>query len=103
MKKGPVDHSYRDYSRVEISELVKNYKGVKKGQFPAKLHRILSKPEYANIVAWKSHGRAWAVVDKKLFTSIVLPKYFDHNNFDSFNRSVNGWGFKVRSVHIIND
>lgn len=94
VKKSVVDHSYTDYSQVDIKELIPNFKGVKKGQFPAKLHRILSKPEYANIVTWKSHGRAWAVVDKKLFTSIVLPKYFDHNNFDSFNRSVNGWGFK---------
>jgi hypothetical protein len=31
----------------------------------------------------------------------VLPKHFNHSNFGSFNRSVNGWGFKVCSAHYL--
>lgn len=42
MKKSVVDHSYNDYSQVDIKELVPTFKGVKKGQFPAKLHRVSS-------------------------------------------------------------
>ena len=98
IKKSVVDHTYRDYSHVEISDLVVDYKGVNEEVFPSKLHVILSTPEYARFITWKLHGRAWAVVDKSLFTSIVLPRYFNHSNFASFNRSVNGWGFKVVSV-----
>ena len=97
-KKSVVDHTYRDYSRVEISDLVDDYKGVNDELFTSKLHMILSTPEYASFITWKPHGRAWTVVDKLKFTSIVLPKYFNHSNFNSFNRSVNGWGFKVVSV-----
>ena len=97
-KKSVVDHTYRDYSHVEITDLVDDYKGVNDELFTSKLHMILSTPEYASFITWKPHGRAWTVVDKLKFTSIVLPKYFNHSNFSSFNRSVNGWGFKVVSV-----
>ena len=97
-KKSVVDHTYRDYSHVEISDLVDDYKGVNEKVFPSKLHVILSTPEYARIITWKPHGRAWVVMDKPMFNSIVLPKYFNHCNFESFNRSVNGWGFKVCSA-----
>ena len=97
IKKSIVDHTYRDYSQVDISDLADDfsYKGLNEELFPAKLHKMLSTAECAHIIAWKPHGRAWAVVNKSLFISIVLPKYFNHSNFESFNRSVNGWGFKV--------
>jgi len=94
IKKSVVDHTYRDYSHVEIADLVEDYKGINDELFPSKLHMILSAQEYAHIIAWKPHGRAWFVLDKALFTSTVLPRYFNHGNFESFNRSVNGWGFK---------
>jgi len=95
VKKSMVDHTYKDYSLVDIAELgVEYHEGLNEDLFPSKLHRILSVPEHAHIIAWKPHGRAWFVVNKASFISIVLPRYFNHSNFDSFNRSVNGWGFK---------
>jgi len=42
------------------------------------------------------HGRSWAVLDKEALVAEVLPRYFNHSRFESFNRQVNGWGFKVR-------
>ena len=100
VKKSVVDHTYRDYSKVDISELVVNYRGLNKEVFPSKLHEMLSTPEYAHIISWRPHGRAWEVVNRSLFISVVLPKYFNHRNFESFNRSVNMWGFKVRFLNI---
>ena len=102
IKKSLVDHTYRDYSCVPISDLVANYSGIDVGIFPSKLHQILSRPEYENIIQWKPHGRAWAVTDRGAFTSVVLPEHFNHSNFASFNRSVNGWGFKVSPNQISN-
>ena len=93
LKTSMVDHTYRDYSQVEVSDLLVDYNY--EDLFPAKLQKILATPEYANIIAWKPHGRAWAVIDKPAFISYVLPAHFNHSNFESFNRSVNGWGFKV--------
>ena len=96
LKTSVVDHTYRDYSQVEVSDLLVDYNY--EDLFPAKLQKILATPEYANIIAWKPHGRAWAVIDKPAFISYVLPAHFNHNNFESFNRSVNGWGFKVSTI-----
>ncbi|KAL7538574.1 hypothetical protein ACHAXR_009196 [Thalassiosira sp. AJA248-18] len=95
IKKSFVDHTYTNYSQARISDLVDAYDGTKEQLFPSKLHKILSTHEYAHIISWRPHGRAWAVENKSLFCSVILPKHFNHNEFDSFNRSVNGWGFKV--------
>ena len=101
LKKSVVDHTYRDYSQVEVSDLLVDHDYTEPNEdfFPAKLHKILATPEYADIIAWKPHGRAWAVIDKPTFISYVLPAHFNHANFESFNRSVNGWGFKVSMIH----
>ena len=102
LKKSIVDHTYHDYSQIEITDLLDNYKGINEELFPSKLHKILSTPElYGHIIRWNPHhGRTWSVVNRQLFISIVLPKYFNHANFESFNRSVNGWGFKVSYIII---
>lgn len=63
--------------------------------FPAKLHEILSCPEYSHIITWMPHGRAWRVLNPKEFAEIVMPKKFSHQSkYSSFKRQVNGWGFK---------
>ena len=90
--------TYRDYSQVDLAELYDAADNIPKANpdlFPAKLYRILQMPEYANIIAWQPHGRTWAILDKQLLVSIVLPVHFNHSNYESFNRSMNGWGFKV--------
>lgn len=94
-----IDHTYRDYSRVEVSDDVpagEDHRHLK-GQpnFPAKLHEIMSNPEYRHIIGWMPHGRSWMILDNKLLADVVCSKHFSHNKFESFNRSVNGWGFKV--------
>ena len=41
-----VDHTYREYSKFPMNELPS---GKKDNNFPAKVHRILSLPEYASV------------------------------------------------------
>eukprot|EP01082_Thalassiosira_pseudonana_P009767 g8693.t1 g8693 contig33:145-1648(+) len=60
---------------------------------PAKLAAILSDPELAGIITWMPHGRSFQVLDRDAFTNRALPRYFGHNNFCSFVRIVNAWGF----------
>jgi len=63
--------------------------------FPAKVHKILSIPEFSHIVSWMPHGRSWKVLKPKLFKEIVMPKYFPHQSkYSSFTRQVNGWNFR---------
>ena len=102
LKKSIIDHTYRDYSQTQLSDLLDN--GVVIDQkssydlFPAKLHKILNTPEYEDIIAWQPHGRVWKVKNKAAFVSFMLPRHFQHSNYQSFNRSVNGWGMKVSNI-----
>jgi hypothetical protein len=56
--------------------------------FPVKLHLILSTKEFAKIVAWLPHGRAWRILDHKALEEKVIPLYFRHGRYSSFARQV---------------
>ncbi|KAL9189898.1 hypothetical protein ACHAXT_009573 [Thalassiosira profunda] len=98
-----IDHTYRDYSNVQVSEdeyedegdeLTRGGGKQRHVNFPAKLHAIVSNPNYQHIICWQPHGRSWKIVDKHLLATVICPKHFAHSKFESFNRNVNGWGFK---------
>ena len=87
---------YRDFSKVanEHNEFGKEDPPGKEPPFPVKLHRILSNPEYSDMISWLPHGRSWRVLKPKAFEEKVIPLYFRHAKYASFMRQVNGWGFK---------
>lgn len=105
-KSSQIDHTYYDYSTRELSEVLPpkstrnaNYKQQKERvTFPMKLHAIISNPKYKRIICWMPHGRSWKILDKELLASVVCRENFKHANYDSFNRSVNGWGFIVSHI-----
>ena len=37
------------------------------------------------------HGRSWKILNREMFTSFALPRYFGHSNHASFVRIVNAW------------
>jgi hypothetical protein len=41
------------------------------------------------------HGRAWKIHNRELLMTEVVPKYFTMNKYQSFQRQINGWGFKL--------
>lgn len=61
VKESIIDHTYRDYSQVEVSsdEETTTHGGEEKKQtrlqpnFPAKLHAIVSNPNYQHIICWQ--------------------------------------------------
>ncbi|KAL3790011.1 hypothetical protein HJC23_011367 [Cyclotella cryptica] len=98
-----IDHSYHDYadapnqypgivSNATLATDHVNHSVAK--NFPAKLHQIVSTPQYHHIIGWLPHGRSWVIRNKELLVSVVLKDHFSHGNFESFNRQVNLWGFK---------
>ncbi|KDO27529.1 hypothetical protein SPRG_06796 [Saprolegnia parasitica CBS 223.65] len=50
--------------------------------------------ENANIITWTSDGVAVQVLDRHALETTVLPKYFKHSKFTSFQRQLNYFGFK---------
>ncbi|KAL7478688.1 hypothetical protein ACHAW6_004444 [Cyclotella cf. meneghiniana] len=90
-----IDHSYTDYSTYQITNADESNKGhCSIDNFPRKLHHILSTPAYHHIISWMPHGRAWKIWNRELLVSVVCKEQFKHEKFESFNRQVNGWGFK---------
>ncbi|KAF5473096.1 hypothetical protein F2P56_009737 [Juglans regia] len=45
-------------------------------------------------VSWNAEGTGFVVWSPAEFSELVLPKYFKHNNFSSFIRQLNTYGFK---------
>jgi hypothetical protein len=58
------------------------------------MHAILSNKELSSIIEWLPHGRAWRILNPRIFELHILPKYFNHNKLSSFVRQTNGWGFR---------
>ncbi|KAL7540922.1 hypothetical protein ACHAXR_010478 [Thalassiosira sp. AJA248-18] len=75
-----------------------------KGQFPTKLYAMLELADVqgygssSNAVAWLPHGRAFRVLDEKIFVESIVPVFFKQTKIRSFYRQLNLWGFKRLSM-----
>lgn len=62
--------------------------------FLNKLYQLVSDPTTKELVSWTDEkGLAFTVHKPSEFGRDVLPKYFKHNNFSSFVRQLNQYGF----------
>ncbi len=60
--------------------------------FVSKLYRMVNEST-SNLIGWGSHGSTFAVSNPEDFSRQVLPLFFKHNNFSSFVRQLNMYGF----------
>lgn len=64
--------------------------------FPEKLHRMIREVEedgQDDVIAFLSHGRAFAIHQPDKFIKEVMPKYFKQSRLSSFQRQLNLYGF----------
>ncbi|XP_062108301.1 heat stress transcription factor A-6b-like isoform X2 [Humulus lupulus] len=62
--------------------------------FLTKTYEIVEDPATNDVVSWSGANNSFVVWDPQNFAITLLPKYFKHNNFSSFVRQLNTYGFK---------
>ncbi|XP_073159149.1 heat stress transcription factor A-6b-like [Henckelia pumila] len=62
--------------------------------FLSKTYDFVDDPSTNEIVSWSRENNSFIVWDPQTFAMNLLPKYFKHNNFSSFVRQLNTYGFR---------
>uniref|UniRef100_A0A7N0U712 HSF-type DNA-binding domain-containing protein n=1 Tax=Kalanchoe fedtschenkoi TaxID=63787 RepID=A0A7N0U712_KALFE len=62
--------------------------------FLTKTYQLVDDISIDSIISWNEDGTAFVVWNPAEFARDVLPKYFKHNNFSSFVRQLNTYGFR---------
>ena len=66
--------------------------------FLAKLCALVNDATCNDLITWDASGKSFHVYDQARFAREVLPRYFKHNNFASFIRQLNMYGFRKVST-----
>ncbi|KAL3833538.1 hypothetical protein ACJIZ3_008274 [Penstemon smallii] len=62
--------------------------------FLTKTYNLVDDPSNDDMVSWNESGTTFIVWRPAEFARDLLPKYFKHNNFSSFVRQLNTYGFR---------
>ncbi|CAM8924970.1 unnamed protein product [Rhodiola kirilowii] len=62
--------------------------------FLTKTYQLVDDLSIDSIISWNEDGTAFVIWNPAEFARDVLPKYFKHNNFSSFVRQLNTYGFR---------
>jgi len=62
--------------------------------FLAKTYDLVDEPQTDSIVSWADDGQSFVVWKPDAFARDLLPLHFKHNNFSSFVRQLNTYGFR---------
>jgi heat shock transcription factor len=84
----------------KISKKKKEPSGTKtRPAFVMKIWSMVNDPANKEYIRWNDDGKTFQVFHTEEFMKVILPKYFKHNNFASFVRQLNMYGWhKVQDI-----
>lgn len=62
--------------------------------FLTKTYQLVDDHTIDDVISWSDDGSTFIVWNPTVFAKDLLPKYFKHNNFSSFVRQLNTYGFR---------
>ncbi|KAJ1397234.1 Winged helix-like DNA-binding domain superfamily [Sesbania bispinosa] len=62
--------------------------------FLTKTYQLVEDQSIDDVISWNEDGSTFIVWNPTVFARDLLPKYFKHNNFSSFVRQLNTYGFR---------
>ncbi|KAK4734489.1 hypothetical protein R3W88_008750 [Solanum pinnatisectum] len=62
--------------------------------FLTKTYQLVEDQSIDDVISWNEDGSTFIVWNPTEFAKDLLPKYFKHNNFSSFVRQLNTYGFR---------
>lgn len=84
-----------DDGGVDLDDAEGGGKGV--SGFISKIYKMVSDPNTQDVVSWNERGDGFIVKNEFVFASQIMRTYFRHQNFSSFVRQLNFYGFHKRS------
>ncbi|CAO3689215.1 unnamed protein product [Rhizopus stolonifer] len=82
----------------DATENINNSAVKTQAAFVNKLYKMLEDDQITEYISWSLQGDLFSVPNPTSFSKCVLPQYFKHNNWQSFVRQLNMYGF-----HKVND
>ncbi|GAB4826378.1 hypothetical protein Ancab_009243 [Ancistrocladus abbreviatus] len=62
--------------------------------FLTKTYQLVDDDSIDDVISWNEDGSTFVVWNPTVFARDLLPKFFKHNNFSSFVRQLNTYGFR---------